>query len=183
MVKKSTKASSKENGDINVEYEVEKILDKRNFKGSIQYKIKWEGFGVSDATWENEENVTNCQDLIEKFNREHMEESAPSKKRANESDTDSNESRKKRSSPGTPQSRSKTKRDIEDPPNVDGVGYEYKDKIEDILGCKKYGDKLFFYVKWIEKDTLSWVDNTILRVKDPQLLLDFYEERIQFGGK
>lgn len=38
-------------------YEVEAILNKRLFKGKIQYLIQWKGYGLSENSWEPRENI------------------------------------------------------------------------------------------------------------------------------
>ena len=40
-------------------YEVETILDKRQVDGHTEYKVKWQGYGRRQATWEPEYNLTN----------------------------------------------------------------------------------------------------------------------------
>ena len=33
-------------------YNIEKILDRRKINGKFEYKIKWEGYPMSQSTWE-----------------------------------------------------------------------------------------------------------------------------------
>ena len=54
--------------NIEEEYEVEEILDKRNHYGKIQYLIKWKRYPLSEASWEPEENL-NCPEILKKFNK------------------------------------------------------------------------------------------------------------------
>ncbi|GMR41772.1 hypothetical protein PMAYCL1PPCAC_11967 [Pristionchus mayeri] len=52
-----------------VDYVVEKILDKRTNKdGEVEYFIKWRGYPASHNKWEPASNVT-CPDKIEEFER------------------------------------------------------------------------------------------------------------------
>uniref|UniRef100_A0A915ELR0 Chromo domain-containing protein n=1 Tax=Ditylenchus dipsaci TaxID=166011 RepID=A0A915ELR0_9BILA len=53
---------------------VEKILNKRNIRGSVHYLIKWLGYEESkDNTWEPAENL-NCKDLIDAFEANYNED-------------------------------------------------------------------------------------------------------------
>ena len=45
------------------EYLVEKIIGKRIKNGKIQYKIKWEGYPLSQSTWEPVSNLQNILDM------------------------------------------------------------------------------------------------------------------------
>jgi hypothetical protein len=54
-----------------LEYEVEKILDKRikrqGHKVSIEYLVKWKGYPDYDATWEPQEALKNAPEVVEEF--------------------------------------------------------------------------------------------------------------------
>lgn len=50
-----------------VEYEVEDILDSRNYRKKKQYLVRWKGYPLYDATWENEDNLKNAPDIIRKY--------------------------------------------------------------------------------------------------------------------
>jgi len=56
------------------EYEVEKILDKRERKQGrrtiVEYLVKWKGYCDYDATWEPESGLRNAQELIREFEDE-----------------------------------------------------------------------------------------------------------------
>src|SRR4051795_730229 len=49
----------------NLEYEVERILDKRIRYNKLQYLVKWKGYNLKDATWEPNSFLGNAQDLIQ----------------------------------------------------------------------------------------------------------------------
>jgi hypothetical protein len=57
--------------DDQLEYEVETILDHREIKKgrkkTRQYLIRWLGYGAEYDTWEPEENVSNCQELVQNY--------------------------------------------------------------------------------------------------------------------
>jgi transposase InsO family protein len=49
------------------EYEVERILDKRQRRSRIEYLVKWVGYALYDATWEPLDNLANAQDAVRDF--------------------------------------------------------------------------------------------------------------------
>ena len=59
------------NNDDIPEYEVEKILDKREIKRGrnriIQYLIKWKGYPEYESTWEPMTNLINAPDIIREY--------------------------------------------------------------------------------------------------------------------
>ena len=55
-----------------LEYEVERILDKRTNKGSrrrdsVEYLVKWLGYGHEHNSWEPAKAVANAQQLVQAF--------------------------------------------------------------------------------------------------------------------
>jgi chromobox protein 1 len=52
-----------------MEYEIEKLMDKRVVKGKVQYLVKWKGYGDFDNTWVEEANLQNAQEAIASFER------------------------------------------------------------------------------------------------------------------
>jgi len=59
---------------------VEKILNKRKFRGKDRYLVQWEGYIAEEDTWEPRENLGNARDLVERFKEEYEEESRQAKK-------------------------------------------------------------------------------------------------------
>ena len=53
--------------DGHVEYEVENILSHRTRQGKIQYLVKWKGYPDHENTWEVEENLENCSEILHKY--------------------------------------------------------------------------------------------------------------------
>jgi len=49
------------------EYEVETILDMKTVRKKRMFLIKWKGYPIYDATWEPENNLTNCHEMLEEF--------------------------------------------------------------------------------------------------------------------
>lgn len=49
-------------------YEVEKILDHHKVQnGDIFYLVKWKGWPTESSTWEPEEHLTNCEQILENY--------------------------------------------------------------------------------------------------------------------
>src|SRR5882724_3049348 len=57
------------------EYEVERILDSRLFRGKLEYLVHWKGYGVEEDEWRPVEDVKGSRQLISKFH--HWNSEAP----------------------------------------------------------------------------------------------------------
>jgi len=57
------------------EYKVEKILNKRKFRGKDRYLVQWKIYTAEEDTWEPRESLGNARDFIEKFEEKYREES------------------------------------------------------------------------------------------------------------
>jgi len=64
------------------EYEVEKILNKKKFRGKDWYLVWWKGYTVEEDTWKPKENLGNAEDLVKEF-EEVYDEIGRVKKRRN----------------------------------------------------------------------------------------------------
>ena len=53
--------------DNEEQYEVEMILDSRERRGKREYLIHWKGYSDSEQSWEPEENINNCTELLKDF--------------------------------------------------------------------------------------------------------------------
>ncbi|KAI9562709.1 hypothetical protein GHT06_010163 [Daphnia sinensis] len=51
---------------VDEKYVVEKVVDKRKRKGTVEFLLKWKGYDESENTWEQAENM-DCPDLISEF--------------------------------------------------------------------------------------------------------------------
>jgi len=63
------------------EYKVEKILNKRKFKGRNRYLVQWRGYMVEEDTWKPRKNLENIQELVDRFKEEYRKETRRIKKR------------------------------------------------------------------------------------------------------
>ena len=60
-------------------YEVEDVLDVKKVRGKFHFLVSWKGYPDSDNSWEPEENLVNCRELVEDFKhrfQERMESTA-----------------------------------------------------------------------------------------------------------
>ena len=63
-------------------YVVEEILQKRSAgKGHYEYKVKWQGYTIEEATWEPELNLSNVDDMVVAFNTAPPKPRKPRKKK------------------------------------------------------------------------------------------------------
>jgi len=53
------------------EWEVERILNKRQVRGKNKYLVCWKGFTAESDTWESRENLKNAKEAIEEFEKEY----------------------------------------------------------------------------------------------------------------
>lgn len=55
------------------EFEVERILRHRVHAGETEYLLQWKYHPDSDCSWEPEENLENCQQLIREYHQQRQE--------------------------------------------------------------------------------------------------------------
>lgn len=53
------------------EWEVDKILNSRWYRGKPEYLIRWKGFSVAHNSWEPQANVSNAKEALAKFHNEN----------------------------------------------------------------------------------------------------------------
>ena len=56
------------------EWEVEKIMNKRQVREKDKYLVQWRGCTAEEDTWESRENLKNASDLVEEFEKEYRRE-------------------------------------------------------------------------------------------------------------
>jgi transposase InsO family protein len=56
-------------------YEVEEILDAKNVNDKLFFLVRWKGYSKSEDTWEPEENMETCKDLVDDFMIKRFKES------------------------------------------------------------------------------------------------------------
>ena len=59
-----------ESNACEIEYEIEKITDKRiKLNGKIEYKIKWLGYSDKESSWEPADQLYNAKEAIEEYEK------------------------------------------------------------------------------------------------------------------
>lgn len=133
------------------EYVVDQLLDKRIRNGKVEYLISWKGYGPEENTWEPKNNL-DCPDLVKEFEEKIK--------------------KKKGSGPG-PKGHPE-----EDPNRV--RGFDRGLQAERIIGATDSTGELLFLIKWKGSDEADLVTARQANVKCPQVVIQFYEERLSW---
>ncbi|CEI96166.1 Putative Chromodomain Y-like protein 2 Short=CDY-like 2 [Rhizopus microsporus] len=100
---------SQEADDETNYYEVEAILDKREFStGAAEYLIKWKGYSEEHNTWEPEDNL-NCPDILAAFNQGRINAREKNREARKKTKTQKVKKEKHRKSASTSSSKSQSK--------------------------------------------------------------------------
>ncbi|XP_035908957.1 chromobox protein homolog 1-like [Anopheles stephensi] len=191
---KNTNGNS-DDSDTEEEYVVEKIVDRRERKGKVEYLLKWKGYDSSSNSWEPRENL-DCPELIKAFeqSRTDANKKESSKKRTagkkkrtggDSDDADGSDDEGARDGDGaSTKSSSKTRSNDDDARSADAEqveemnGFEKGYIPEKILGATEGDKELLFLIQWKDKDRAQLVKSKDARKHCPQLVIDFYEERL-----
>ncbi|XP_066299780.1 chromobox protein homolog 1-like isoform X1 [Branchiostoma lanceolatum] len=165
------------------EYVVEEVRDRRVRGGKVEFLLKWKGYSEIENTWEPEENL-DCPDLIAEFMRKwNLNKGAKTdeKKRKSTSTVNGTEESKRkrkaeenRSSPRKPRTHMVMYEDDEDKPR----GFDRGLEPERIIGATDSSGELMFLMKWKGSEEADLVPARIANVKCPQIVIQFYEERL-----
>ena len=154
------------------EYEVEKILDKRvNKSGFTEYLVKWRSYeDPEENTWEPVDNLGDAEKAIKVFEKEQEIKTMSAGSKNNS---------KRKSAPGTVATQP-TKQQKIDPKEKVKEGFARGLQAEKIIGIRKDPEKLFFLVKWKGTDDKDFVDAKEAKLKIPQVVIEFYEEKLNW---
>lgn len=143
------------------EYVVEKVVDKRTRNGRHEYFLKWKGYSSAENTWEPKENV-DCPELLKAF-----EDKLKAKKGVKRSGRGSVEGEPAPKAPH-PEEDVRTR------------GFDRGLQPEKIVGATDSSGELMFLVKWKGSDEADLVPARQCNVKCPQIVIQFYEERLSW---
>jgi len=146
------------------EYEVETIVSKRLRKGKAEYLVKWKGWeDPDDNTWEPIGNLE-CHELIEEYEKKHGgdDKEAGGSKRKGAGDA------------SEPKSKSAKK------PDTRPKGFARGLTAEKIIGATNDPGELYFLIKWKGSDEADLVPAKEANLKIPQVVIKFYEERLNW---
>uniref|UniRef100_A0A0A9X055 Chromobox 3 n=1 Tax=Lygus hesperus TaxID=30085 RepID=A0A0A9X055_LYGHE len=173
------------------EFSVEKVLDRRIKHGKVEYLLKWKGYSDNDNTWEPEENL-DCPDLIQAYEEARKVREASAKKNPEKPEAKKEETKKPSSSSAEPAKRKsssvheangeekktskKSKKASED--DNKPRGFDRGLDPEKIVGATDARGDLMFLMKWKGTDEADLVPAKLANVKCPQIVIQFYEERL-----
>jgi hypothetical protein len=184
-------------------YNIEKILDRRKVNGKFEYKIKWEGYPMSQSTWEPMKNLETAKELVEEYNNSHPILTQPKsktksvkkdntfihKKKDRENDVKIENEEKYKEIPQNEKMPENGANNIIDDlkPNIIENGYEktytIDDSLKTVVTVKQQNQKLMAVVDKMENNgemTKTYIPTEELRRTNPWILLDFYESKIKF---
>ena len=181
-------------------YNIEKILDRKYNGGRLEYKIKWEGYPMSESTWEPMKNLESAKEMVEEYNRTHPMNSQK-KSKSHSKKKEQNFVNKKRNidkedlSPHYSQNSQNDKEheeeieiNCEEPKkdndeNSNVKKYIIDDSLRSVVTVKQQNQVLVAVVEKI--NDLGVIEKMIipteeLRKVNPWILLNFYESKIKF---
>lgn len=189
MPRKSRRSDDEEGSESpkTEDYIVEKVVDKRNVKGKIQYLLKWKGYPDEENTWEPYENL-DCEALIANFEemrkktkdkRDPKSDASDSRRRGSvQSESVVSEKRTRRATPGRPPKDRSLEEEFDDAMKRPRGGFDRGLRPDRILGATDASGELMFLMKWLDSDEADLVPAKMANVKCPQVVIKFYEDRL-----
>ncbi|XP_046447726.1 chromobox protein homolog 1-like [Daphnia pulex] len=170
---------------VEPEYEVEKVVDRREIQGKVEYLLKWKGYEDEENTWEPVDAL-DCHELIAEFEKKRKEKLDQPKKKTEGTIKENKRSTSIKDKPAKVKAAGK-KKDQEDQPQPPR-GVELGLEAEAILGLTDtYDDdepgELHFLIRWKDQDVPEFVPAEKAYVLFPQMVIKFYESKLIWGEK
>ena len=180
-----------------VYYIVEKILDRRELNGKLEYKIKWKGYPLSQCTWEPVENLENVHQLMEEYDRLHPfkngeEKSKKIKKSENDKEKKKIEEKKEENIVINENEKEKNKKGEENNGEINNDKvliyenentYKVDETLKNVVTIKNNDGQFNAIVNKIGKNgqiIQITIPTSELRKINPWILIEFYESKIKF---
>ena len=181
-------------------YNIEKIIDRKRVNGKFLYKIKWEGYPMSQCTWEPLKNLENAKSLIEEYDKAHpinIDEEEPTKRK----EVINNNKKKKISEEICKENKDNDNIDISKNKNEPEIisennddnskiliyenenSYKVDNSLKEVSTVKRQNGKLVAIVDKIAENGQiykEYIPTDELRKINPWILLKFYESKIKF---
>ena len=58
---------------VQPEFEIERILDSAYRRGILNFRIKWLGYPISEASWKRADQMDNAQEIVQDWYKAHPE--------------------------------------------------------------------------------------------------------------
>jgi len=135
------------------EWEVEKIMNKRQVRERDKYLVRWKRCTAEEDTWESRENLKNASDLVEEFEKEYRREEEEETRRQEKEEEKNTFSR--------------------------GLPGKYTAKLLYEWGKKKYEQE---YWKKLEENWRQWKRNPFAKVSHNPFLWIKQKEEDEMGN-
>ena len=173
-------------------YNIEKVLDRKKVNGRFEYKIKWEGYPLSQSTWEPMKNLLNAKALIDEYDKTHP---------VNITSTNDNPKTKENSLSNKKKKINETKSNLENEDSIKNIrdidndensnillyenenSYKIDDTLRTVVTVKIQNGKLMAIVDKVGESgeiIKTYIPTEELRKINPWILLNFYESKIKF---
>jgi hypothetical protein len=178
-------------------YNIDKILDRKKVNGKYLYKIKWEGYPMSQSTWEPTKNLESAIELVEEYNRIHpfpnSQKSSKTenykfinKKRKEEKLENGDVNKEIISTEKNEEFKAKNNEEESKLVNNENTferTYTIDDSFKNVVTVKQQNQKLIAVVEKLESNgemIKAYIQTEELRRSNPWILLNFYESKIKF---
>ena len=133
----------------------------------MDLSVKWRNYEDPDEnTWEPVMNLSDAEKVIRLYEREQEMKMTGSK------------NNKRKNGPGGAQQTAAKMQKTEIKEKQRGFGRGLQ--AEKIIGIRKEQEKLFFLIKWKGTEETDFVESREAKMKVPQIVIEFYEEKLNW---